>query len=98
MEGLANASNKSQSFTNLVRSVILHQVGTGANVRRVGALGDELQLQRVAGGSDAVSARVVCTIYSTVGCTCLVVRAGSGVPLVTSVTVVVPSDPVSDAK
>jgi hypothetical protein len=75
---------------HLISSVILHQVGTRSNVRRVGPLGNKLQLERISAGCDAVSRLVVGSIKGAVRGALLVVATHCLIPLITGIAVVVP--------
>lgn len=72
-----------QQVKNLVVGVICHEVGTRSDV----GTGNEVQTQRIAGGSDTVRSRVVCTVESTVLSTSSISVADSGIPSVSSIAV-----------
>lgn len=72
---------------HLVCGIRRHQVSSRTDVGGVRTLRDELQLERVATGGDAVGAGVICSIDRAVRCARFVVLACGGVPLVASVAV-----------
>ena len=65
----------------------LHEVGTRTNVGRVGALGDELEVQGVAAGGDTVGAAVVGAVNAALRGASGARSAERGVPLVSRVAV-----------
>lgn len=71
----------------LVLGVRLHEVGTGANVGRVLALGDELEVQGIAAGLDAIGRRVLSAINAALGSASLAISADGAIPSVALVAV-----------
>jgi len=75
---------------HFISSIILHQVVTRSNVRRVRPLGNELQLERISAGCDAISRLVVGSIKRAVRGALLVVATHCLIPLITGIAVGVP--------
>ncbi len=71
----------------LVLGLGLHEVGTRADVGRVGALGDELEVQGIAAGGDAIGAGVIGAVDAALGGAAGGVVAVRGVPLVAVIAV-----------
>jgi hypothetical protein len=72
---------------HLILGIRLHQVETGSNVCGVLALGNELEGEGVSAGLDTISARVVGTVKSALGCASCVVGASGGIPFVPIIAV-----------
>ncbi|KAH8628406.1 exoglucanase [Alternaria alternata] len=69
------------------------KVCSRTDVRRIRALGDELQLQRVTASGNAICATVIGTVDGTVSSTCFVVWAGRRIPFIACIAVIVTSLP-----
>jgi hypothetical protein len=79
-----------RELEHLVLGIRSHEIGSRADVRRVRAFSDKLELQGVATSRDTVGAFVVCSVYGAIGGTRFIVFARGSVPFIASVAVGVP--------